>query len=42
MFSDSLYKHKEEGFAALKPQTLFEHYQAESDADAWTSPTEFH
>jgi carbamoyl-phosphate synthase (ammonia) len=26
----------------LEPKTLFEHYQAESSADAWTSPDEFH
>ena len=43
MFSHSLYKNAEEGgFTGLKPQTLFEHYAAETDDDAWTSPTEFH
>jgi len=26
----------------LEPKTLFEHYQAESSADAWTNPDEFH
>jgi len=43
MFSESMYQNnKEGGFTGLKPQTLFEHYQAESDADAWTNPSEFH
>ena len=43
MFSHSLYKNAEQGgFTGLKPQTLFEHYAAETDEDAWTSPTEFH
>ena len=43
MFSHSLSKNAEKGgFTGLKPQTLFEHYAAESDEDAWTSPTEFH
>ena len=42
MFSDSLYKHKKEGLVALEPSTLFEHYNAEKDSDAWTNPDEFH
>jgi carbamoyl-phosphate synthase (ammonia) len=42
MFSNAMYKHKAESMAALEPKTLFEHYQAETDADAWTSPSEFH
>jgi carbamoyl-phosphate synthase (ammonia) len=43
MFSHSLYKNAEAGgFAGLKPKTLFEHYAAETDEDAWTSPSEFH
>ncbi|GAX13177.1 carbamoyl-phosphate synthase [Fistulifera solaris] len=42
MFTDSMYKYRKEGMAGLEPKTLFEHYQAESDADAWTSPSEFH
>jgi carbamoyl-phosphate synthase (ammonia) len=43
MFAHSLYKNNEEGgFTGLKPQTLFEHYSAETDQDAWTNPSEFH
>lgn len=42
MFSTSMHKHKKDGMVVLEPKTLFEHYQTESDADAWTSPTEFH
>jgi carbamoyl-phosphate synthase (ammonia) len=41
-FSASMYKYKKEGMVALEPHTLFEHYQKESDADAWTNPSEFH
>ncbi|CAB9507048.1 Carbamoyl-phosphate synthase large chain [Seminavis robusta] len=41
-FSDAMYKYKKEGMVALEPKTLFEHYKKESDADAWTDPTEFH
>ena len=41
-FADSMYKYRKEGMDALEPQTLFEHYQKESDADAWTDPSEFH
>lgn len=43
MFAGAIYKNNNEGgFAGLEPKTLFEHYAAETDADAWTSPTEFH
>jgi carbamoyl-phosphate synthase (ammonia) len=42
MFADSVYLHKKEGLTGLEPTTLFEHYAAEKDSDAWTSPTEFH
>jgi carbamoyl-phosphate synthase (ammonia) len=43
MFTNSIYKHrKEEKMVGLEPKTLFEHYAAETDADAWTSPDEFH
>ena len=42
MFTDSVSKHKKEKLVGLEPKTLFEHYQAETDADAWTDPTEFH
>jgi carbamoyl-phosphate synthase (ammonia) len=42
LFSDAIYKHQKEGLVGLEPKTLFEHYQAEQDSDAWTSPSEFH
>jgi carbamoyl-phosphate synthase (ammonia) len=42
MFSEALYKHKKEKLVGLEPKTLFEHYQAETDEDAWTNPSEFH
>lgn len=43
MFSNAIYKHrKEEKMVGLEPNTLFEHYKQESDADAWTRPDEFH
>lgn len=42
MFTDSIYKHKKEGLIGLEPKTLFEHYEQETDDDAWTKPTEFH
>lgn len=41
-FADAVYKHNNEGMLGLKPESLFEHYEKESDADAWTDPTEFH
>lgn len=42
MFTDAVYKHKQEKLVGLEPATLFEHYERESDSDAWTKPTEFH
>jgi carbamoyl-phosphate synthase (ammonia) len=43
MFSASIYKHRvKETMVGLEPNTLFEHYQKESDADAWTNKDEFH
>jgi carbamoyl-phosphate synthase (ammonia) len=42
MFSDAVYKHKKEKLTGLEPKTLFEHYQDETDLDAWTDPSEFH
>jgi len=42
MFTNAIYKHKENALVGLEPKTLFEHYAQESDADAWTDPTEFH
>ena len=42
-FADALYKHhKEGGLVGLTPETLFDHYERESDADAWTNKDEFH
>lgn len=41
-FSDAMYKYQHEGMVALEPKTLFEHYEKESNADAWTDPSEFH
>merc|ERR1711957_531173 len=44
LFTDAIHKNKmEEGkMMGLHPQSLFEHYESESDSDAWTNPTEFH
>jgi len=42
VFADAMHKHKKEGLVALEPQSLFEHYQKETDNEAWTDPTEFH
>lgn len=41
-FTDAMYIHKKDKLVGLDPHTLFEHYAKESDADAWTDPTEFH
>jgi carbamoyl-phosphate synthase (ammonia) len=42
VFADAAHKYKKGELVGLEPSTLFEHYQAETDADAWTNPTEFH
>ena len=42
VFTDALAKHKKETLLGLEPASLFEHYSKETDADAWTDPTEFH
>jgi len=42
IFANAVYAHKEDKLVGLEPASLFEHYAKESDADAWTSPTEFH
>lgn len=42
MFSNAVYKHKQEGMVGLEPKTLFEHYAKEEDSDAWTNADEFH
>jgi carbamoyl-phosphate synthase (ammonia) len=43
-FTDAIYVNKmEKGkMVGLHPRTLFEHYAAETDSDAWTKPNEFH
>jgi len=41
-FTEAVYEHKGGNLQGLDPQSLFEHYQGETDADAWTDPTEFH
>jgi carbamoyl-phosphate synthase (ammonia) len=42
VFSDAANLHAKGELADLEPETLFEHYQAETDSDAWTKPSEFH
>jgi len=43
-FTDAMYVNnmKKGEMVGLHPQTLFEHYASESDADAWTNPAEYH
>jgi len=43
-FTDAMHKYNMEPgkMVGLHPHTLFEHYSKESDADAWTSPAEYH
>lgn len=40
VFANAVQEHDRDH--GLEPKTLFEHYQAESSADAWTNPDEFH
>lgn len=42
VFADAVYKQTKGDVMDLAPKTLFEHYAQETDADAWTDPTEFH
>ena len=42
VFADAAHTYKKGELIGLDATTLFEHYQAESDSDAWTDPTEFH
>ena len=42
VFADAAHMHDEGKITDLSPSTLFEHYQSETDADAWTNPSEFH
>jgi carbamoyl-phosphate synthase (ammonia) len=41
-FANAIYKHKQHKLVGLEPKTLFEHYAAETNEDAWTNPDEFH
>mmetsp|Transcript_22159 Transcript_22159/g.33167 ORF Transcript_22159/g.33167 Transcript_22159/m.33167 type:complete len:904 (+) Transcript_22159:3-2714(+) len=43
-FTDAVYKNKMEPgkMLGLHPQSLFEHYETESENEAWTGPREFH
>jgi carbamoyl-phosphate synthase (ammonia) len=40
VFANAIHEHDID--KGLEPKTLFEHYEAEKDSDAWTSPSEFH
>jgi carbamoyl-phosphate synthase (ammonia) len=42
MFTSAVLMHKQGKLNDLEPKTLFEHYDAEKDSDAWSKPTEFH
>jgi len=44
VFTDALHKKEMSGgeMNGLDPASLFEHYKSETDADAWTNPSEFH
>ena len=42
VFADAAHMHQEGQITGLDAQTLFDHYQSETDDDAWTNPTEFH
>lgn len=42
VFADAASKHVKGELIGLDAHTLFDHYQTESDADAWTNPSEFH
>ena len=42
VFADAASKHVKGELTGLDPTTLFEHYQGETDSDAWTNPSEFH
>jgi len=44
VFTDAIHQNNISGgkMVGLHPQSLFEHYETEKDADAWTSPKEYH
>ena len=41
-FADAVYMQTKGEMLDLEPKKLFEHYAEETDADAWTDPSEFH
>lgn len=42
VFADAASKHMKGEITGLDAHTLFDHYESETDADAWTNPDEFH
>lgn len=42
VFADAASMHQAGEISGLDAKTLFEHYQGESDSDAWSNPSEFH
>ena len=42
VFADAAHLHSKGEISGLDPKKLFEHYQSETDADAWTDKDEFH
>jgi len=42
LLADSLERHSRTPMVGVSPAALADHYKAESDADAWTSPKHFH
>jgi len=42
VFTDAAAKHKKGELVGLDPHSLFDHYQHESNEDAWSKPDEFH
>jgi carbamoyl-phosphate synthase (ammonia) len=42
VFADAASQHVKGELTGLDPETLFEHYQKETDSDAWTKPDEYH
>lgn len=42
VFADAAHLHAKGELTGLDSHTLFDHYQSETDADAWSNPSEFH
>eukprot|EP00658_Telonema_sp_P-2_P000660 TRINITY_DN10240_c0_g1_i3.p1 TRINITY_DN10240_c0_g1~~TRINITY_DN10240_c0_g1_i3.p1 ORF type:complete len:1337 (+),score=396.60 TRINITY_DN10240_c0_g1_i3:228-4238(+) len=42
LFMEALQVHLKRPLVALEPKTLFDHYQEETNKDAWTDPREYH